>query len=265
MTRQCLSSWLVRLYCYHHQHIQSQVFTLSIVLTGDSLWTVYDFLSCLVLDSSTGTPHFSRDSWAERYQRKYEMFVKTLFENSLAPFERITGLLTFLGVSFWYLWRSWPVWNAVWRWPWQDYQQHPRGPFGRWSNGGKFDSLLFDAMFFNVATTWNNRKRWNTMWLNVMDMVTGKKCQKHFINHNKSNDLHAKLIKLGNPNTFFLNSLISLMCFCFPHQEDSALVADIIPVSIGREMAVKVGDPSGSWKTPVGMACLGNLYGCLQK
>ena len=31
--------------------------------------------------------------------------------------------------------------------------------------------------------------------------------------------------------------------FCFPHQEDSALVADIIPVSIGREMAVKVGDP----------------------
>ena len=144
------------------------------------------------------------------------MFVKTLFENSLAPFERITGLLTFLGVSFWYLWRSWPVWNAVWRWPWQDYQQHPRGPFGRWSNGGKFDSLLFDAMFFNVATTWNNRKRWNTMWLNVMDMVTGKKMPETFHQPQQIHDLHAKLIKLGNPKTFFLNSLISLMCFLFP-------------------------------------------------
>lgn len=95
-------------------------------------------------------------------------------------------------------------------------------------------------------------------------MVTGKKCQKHFINHNKSNDLHAKLIKLGNPRFFF--ELIDFAdVLLFPHQEDSALVADIIPVSIGREMAVKVGDPSGSWKTPVGMAFLGNLYGCFQK
>ena len=54
-------------------------------------------------------------------------------------------------------------------------------------------------------------------------------------------DFHTKLIKLGNPNIFV--ELIDFAdVFLFPHQEDSALVADIIPVSIGREMAVKVGD-----------------------
>ena len=74
----------------------------------------------------------------------------------------------------------------------------------------------------------------------VVDMA-GKICQKHFINHNKS------MISIPNLSNLEIQILLFELIdfadvFLFPHQEDSALVADIIPVSIGREMAVKVGD-----------------------
>lgn len=191
------------------------------------------------------------------------MFVKTLFENSLAPFERITGLLTFLGVSFWYLWRSWPVWNAVWRWPWQDYQQHPRGPFGRWSNGGKFDSLLFDAMFFNVATTWNNRKRWNTMWLNVMDMVTGKKCQK--ISWTTTNPWFACQTYQTWKSKIFFWAHWFRWCVVVSPPGRFRSGGGHYPCKHWQRDGCEGWRPFGSWKTPVGMAFLGNLYGCFQK
>lgn len=184
------------------------------------------------------------------------MCVKTLFENSLAPFECIIGLLTFLAVSFWYLWRSWPVWNAVWRWPWQDYQQHPRGP-EMVADGGQvwwFDSLLFDATFFNVKkSTWFScgGYGWKTMpdFFHQPQQIQWFACQTCQTWKSK---IFVELIDFAD-------------VFLFPHQEDSALVADIIPVSIGREMAVKVGDRLEAGRHLLEWHAFGNLYGCFQK
>ena len=74
----------------------------------------------------------------------------------------------------------------------------------------------------------------------VVDMA-GKICQK--ISSTTTNPMIC-MPNLSNLEIqrLFVELVDFADVFLFPHQEDSALVADIIPVSIGREMAVKVGD-----------------------